>query len=39
MGLGVLSLNSSIVGNLITDDGQWRKLALVQKVATEVWGN
>jgi len=31
--------SSNIVGNLITEDDQWRKLELVQKVATEVWGN
>lgn len=30
--------SSNIVGNLITEDDQWRKLELVQKVATEVWG-
>jgi 5-methyltetrahydropteroyltriglutamate--homocysteine methyltransferase len=31
--------SSNIVGNLITEDDHWRKLELVQKVATEVWGN
>lgn len=31
--------SSNIVGNLITEDDQWRKLELVQTVATEVWGN
>ena len=30
--------SSNIVGNLITEDDQWRKLELVQKVAAEVWG-
>jgi 5-methyltetrahydropteroyltriglutamate--homocysteine methyltransferase len=29
---------SSIVGNVITEDAQWRKLELVQKVAAAVWG-
>jgi 5-methyltetrahydropteroyltriglutamate--homocysteine methyltransferase len=31
--------SSNIVGNLITEDDQWRKLELVQKVAEDVWGN
>jgi 5-methyltetrahydropteroyltriglutamate--homocysteine methyltransferase len=31
--------SSNIVGNLITEDDQWRKLALIQEVAAEVWGN
>jgi 5-methyltetrahydropteroyltriglutamate--homocysteine methyltransferase len=31
--------SSNIVGNLITEDDQWRKLELIQKVATDVWGN
>ena len=30
--------SSNIVGNLITEDDQWRKLELVQKVAKDVWG-
>ena len=30
--------SSNIVGNLITEDDQWRKLELIQKVAVEVWG-
>jgi 5-methyltetrahydropteroyltriglutamate--homocysteine methyltransferase len=29
--------SSNIVGNLITEDDQWRKLELIQKVAAEVW--
>lgn len=29
---------SSIVGNVVTEDDQWRKLELVQKVAAAVWG-
>ena len=29
--------SSNIVGNLITEDDQWRKLDLIQKVAAEVW--
>jgi len=28
---------SSIVGNLVTEDDQWRKLELVRKVAADVW--
>ena len=31
--------SSNIVGNLITEDDQWRKLELVQKVAADVWRN
>ena len=30
--------SSNIVGNLISEDDQWRKLELVQKVAAELWG-
>jgi 5-methyltetrahydropteroyltriglutamate--homocysteine methyltransferase len=30
--------SSNIVGNLITEDDQWRKLDLIQKVAADVWG-
>jgi methionine synthase II (cobalamin-independent) len=30
--------SSNIVGNLISEDDQWRKLELVQQVAAEVWG-
>ena len=30
--------SSNIVGNLITEDDQWRKLELIQKVAADVWG-
>jgi 5-methyltetrahydropteroyltriglutamate--homocysteine methyltransferase len=30
--------SSNIVGNLITEDGQWRKLELIQQVAADVWG-
>jgi 5-methyltetrahydropteroyltriglutamate--homocysteine methyltransferase len=29
---------SDIVGNRLTEDDQWRKLELVQQVATDVWG-
>jgi 5-methyltetrahydropteroyltriglutamate--homocysteine methyltransferase len=29
---------SDVVGNLLTEDEQWRKLELVQQVASEVWG-
>jgi 5-methyltetrahydropteroyltriglutamate--homocysteine methyltransferase len=29
--------SSNIVGNRITEDDQWRKLELIQKVAAEVW--
>jgi 5-methyltetrahydropteroyltriglutamate--homocysteine methyltransferase len=29
--------SSNIVGNLISEDDQWRKLDLIQKVAAEVW--
>jgi 5-methyltetrahydropteroyltriglutamate--homocysteine methyltransferase len=31
--------SSNIVGNLITEDDQWRKLELVQEVAADVWGS
>jgi 5-methyltetrahydropteroyltriglutamate--homocysteine methyltransferase len=31
--------SSNIVGNLITEDDQWRKLDLIQKVAANVWGD
>jgi 5-methyltetrahydropteroyltriglutamate--homocysteine methyltransferase len=31
--------SSNIVGNLITEDDQWRKLELVQYVAAQVWGS
>ena len=31
--------SSNIVGNLITEDDQWRKLELIQQVAAAVWGN
>jgi 5-methyltetrahydropteroyltriglutamate--homocysteine methyltransferase len=30
--------SSNIVGNLITEDDQWRKLELVQEIAADVWG-
>ncbi|MDH3444816.1 MAG: methionine synthase [Deltaproteobacteria bacterium] len=30
---------SSIVGNLLTEEDQWRKLELVNRVAADVWGN
>jgi 5-methyltetrahydropteroyltriglutamate--homocysteine methyltransferase len=29
--------SSNIVGNLISEDDQWRKLDLVQKIAADVW--
>jgi 5-methyltetrahydropteroyltriglutamate--homocysteine methyltransferase len=29
---------SSIVGNVLSEDDQWRKLEVIQEVATEVWG-
>ena len=29
--------SSNIVGNLITEDDQWRKLDLVQRIAADVW--
>ena len=29
--------SSNIVGNLISEDDQWRKLELVHKVAADVW--
>ena len=25
-------------GNLVTDEDQWKKLALVKEIAQEVWG-
>jgi methionine synthase II (cobalamin-independent) len=31
--------SSNIVGNLITEDDQWRKLELIQQVAADVWRN
>ncbi len=30
--------SSNIVGNLISEDDQWRKLELIQKVAADIWG-
>jgi 5-methyltetrahydropteroyltriglutamate--homocysteine methyltransferase len=30
--------SSNIVGNLISEDDQWHKLDLIQKVAADVWG-
>jgi 5-methyltetrahydropteroyltriglutamate--homocysteine methyltransferase len=30
--------SSNIVGNLISENDQWRKLELIQKVAADVWG-
>ncbi|MBI4483918.1 MAG: methionine synthase [Acidobacteria bacterium] len=29
---------SSILGNLLSEDDQWRKLEVIQRVATDVWG-
>jgi 5-methyltetrahydropteroyltriglutamate--homocysteine methyltransferase len=29
---------SDIVGNLLTEDDQWRKLELIQNVAGDIWG-
>ena len=37
IGLGGLFASAFGVGNLITEDDQWRKLDLIQKVAAEVW--
>jgi len=31
--------SSNIVGNLISENDQWRKLELIQQVAADVWGN
>jgi 5-methyltetrahydropteroyltriglutamate--homocysteine methyltransferase len=31
--------SSNIVGNLISEDDQWRKLELIQQVAADVWGD
>jgi 5-methyltetrahydropteroyltriglutamate--homocysteine methyltransferase len=31
--------SSNIVGNVITEDDQWRKLELVQNLAVQVWGS
>lgn len=31
--------SSNAVGNLITDEDQWNKIALLQEVAKEVWGD
>ena len=31
--------SSNIVGNLISEDDQWRKLDLIERVAAEVWGD
>jgi methionine synthase II (cobalamin-independent) len=31
--------SSNIVGNLLSEDDQWRKLELIQRVAADVWGN
>jgi 5-methyltetrahydropteroyltriglutamate--homocysteine methyltransferase len=31
--------SSNIVGNLIPEDDQWRKLELVQRVALDIWGS
>jgi 5-methyltetrahydropteroyltriglutamate--homocysteine methyltransferase len=31
--------SSNIVGNLISEDDQWRKLDLVRQVAADVWGS
>jgi 5-methyltetrahydropteroyltriglutamate--homocysteine methyltransferase len=31
--------SSNIVGNLISEDDQWRKLELVQKVAADLWNS
>ena len=30
--------SSNIVGNLLSEDDQWRKLELIQQVAADVWG-
>lgn len=31
--------SSNIVGNLVGEDDQWRKLELIQQVASDVWGS
>ena len=31
--------SSNIVGNLISEDDQWRKLDLIQRVAADIWRN
>jgi len=31
--------SSNIVGNLLSEDDQWRKLELIQQVAADVWGS
>ncbi len=31
--------SSNIVGNLLSEDDQWRKLELIQRVAADVWRN
>ncbi|HLN86078.1 MAG TPA: hypothetical protein VK200_06435 [Candidatus Limnocylindrales bacterium] len=31
--------SSNIVGNLLSEDDQWRKLELIQEIADKVWGN
>ena len=30
--------SSNIVGNLLSEDDQWRKFDLIHQVAAEVWG-
>ena len=30
--------SSNVVRNLLTEDDQWRKLELLQRVAVDVWG-
>jgi 5-methyltetrahydropteroyltriglutamate--homocysteine methyltransferase len=30
--------SSNIVGNLLSEDDQWRKLDLIREVAADVWG-
>jgi 5-methyltetrahydropteroyltriglutamate--homocysteine methyltransferase len=31
--------SSNIVGNLLSEDDQWRKLELIQRVAADVWNS
>ena len=35
---GQCGFSSTVEGNVLTQDDQWRKLALIVEVAEEVWG-
>jgi 5-methyltetrahydropteroyltriglutamate--homocysteine methyltransferase len=35
---GQCGFSSTVEGNVLTQDDQWRKLALIVEVAQEVWG-